>query len=81
MQLMRTSSLTVACADATRLALAVDTHEPLLLMMMDAPCIMRSTATLVLDLAGLPWRIAFTSPGLSSVLAAVAAGLSVTVRT
>ncbi|MRW93347.1 LysR family transcriptional regulator [Duganella sp. FT80W] len=56
-------------------------QEPLPLVMMDAPCIMRSAATRALDQAGIPWRIAFSSPGLSSVWAAVAAGLGVTVRT
>jgi DNA-binding transcriptional LysR family regulator len=56
-------------------------REPLPLVMMDAPCIMRSAATRALDEAGIPWRIAFTSPGLSGVWAAAAAGLGVTVRT
>jgi DNA-binding transcriptional LysR family regulator len=68
-------------ADETRLALPGDIQEPLPLVMMDAPCIMRSAATRALDQAGIPWRIAFTSPGLSGVWAAVAAGLGVTVRT
>lgn len=63
------------------LALDRTAHEPLPLVMMDAPCIMRSAATRALDQAGIPWRIAFTSPGLSGVWAAVAAGLGVTVRT
>lgn len=68
-------------ADDTRLALDINPHEPLPLVMMDAPCIMRSAATRALDQAGIPWRIAFTSPGLSGVWAAAAAGLGVTVRT
>ena len=55
--------------------------EPLPLVMLEAPCMMRSTATTLLDRAGIPWRIAFTSPSLSGVWAAVAAGLGVTVRT
>ena len=55
--------------------------EPLPLVMLDAPCMMRSTATTLLDQAGISWRIAFTSPSLSGVWAAVAAGLGVTVRT
>lgn len=67
------SRLDIAHADAAR--------EPLPLVMMDAPCIMRSAATRALDEAGIPWRIAFTSPGLSGVWAAAAAGLGVTVRT
>lgn len=70
-------------ADDSRLdiAHAGAAREPLPLVMMDAPCIMRSAATRALDEAGIPWRIAFTSPGLSGVWAAAAAGLGVTVRT
>ncbi|WP_445231577.1 LysR substrate-binding domain-containing protein [Duganella rhizosphaerae] len=55
--------------------------EPLPLVMMDAPCMMRSAALHALDRAGIPWRIAFSSPSLGGVWAAVAAGLGVTVRT
>ncbi len=51
------------------------------LVVFDAPCLMRSAATMALDRAGIPWRVAFTSPGLSGVWAAVGAGLGVTVRT
>ena len=75
----------IGAADETRvvqtLALAGNADEPLPLVMMDAPCVMRSAATRALDQAGISWRIAFTSPGLSGVWAAVAAGLGVTVRT
>ncbi len=55
--------------------------EPLPLVMMDAPCMMRSAALHALDRAGIAWRIAFSSPSLGGVWAAVAAGLGVTVRT
>ena len=55
--------------------------DPLPLVMLDAPCLMRSTAISELDHAGIPWRIAFSSPNLNGVWAAVAAGLGVTVRT
>lgn len=68
-------------ADAARLALDGGRSEQLPLVMMDAPCIMRSAATRALDRAGIAWRIAFTSPGLSGVWAAAAAGLGLTVRT
>ena len=54
---------------------------PLPLVMMDAPCLMRTAATAALDRAGIPWRVAFTSASLGGVWAAVAAGLGVTVRT
>lgn len=56
-------------------------EEPLPLVAFDAPCLMRSAATSALDRAGIPWRLAFTSPSLSGIWAAVAAGLGVTVRT
>ncbi|WP_343728272.1 LysR substrate-binding domain-containing protein [Duganella sp.] len=69
----------IGAADDTRLILPE--REALPLVMMDAPCIMRSAATRALDNAGIPWRIAFTSPGLSGVWAAAAAGLGLTVRT
>lgn len=75
----------IGAADGARvaqtLALVGNAEEPLPLVMMDAPCVMRSAALRALDQAGIPWRIAFTSPGLSGVWAAVAAGLGVTVRT
>uniref|UniRef100_E6PQC5 Putative transcriptional regulator protein,LysR family n=1 Tax=mine drainage metagenome TaxID=410659 RepID=E6PQC5_9ZZZZ len=55
--------------------------EPLSLVAFESPCLMRSAATHALDQAGIPWRIAFTSPSLSGVWAAAAAGLGITVRT
>jgi DNA-binding transcriptional LysR family regulator len=55
--------------------------DPLPLAVLDAPCLMRSAATAALDKAGIPWRVAFTSPSLGGVWAAVLAGLGVTVRT
>jgi DNA-binding transcriptional LysR family regulator len=58
-----------------------DAVEPLPLVMMEAPCMMRSQAIAALDAACIPWRIAFSSPSLGGVWAAVAAGLGVTVRT
>lgn len=58
-----------------------DANAPLALVMLDAPCLMRSAAIDALDRAGIAWRVAFTSTSLSGVWAAVAAGLGVTVRT
>lgn len=55
--------------------------EPLPLIAFEAPCLMRSCATSALDRANIPWRLSFTSPSLSGIWAAVAAGLGVTVRT
>ncbi|MES2037084.1 MAG: LysR substrate-binding domain-containing protein [Pseudomonadota bacterium] len=55
--------------------------DPLPLVAFEAPCLMRSCATSALDRANIPWRLSFTSPSLSGIWAAVAAGLGVTVRT
>jgi DNA-binding transcriptional LysR family regulator len=55
--------------------------EPLPLVVLDAPCLMRTAATTALDHAGVPWRIAFTSASLAGTWAAVKAGLGVSVRT
>ncbi|UYB52795.1 LysR substrate-binding domain-containing protein [Xanthomonas sp. AM6] len=54
---------------------------PLPLVMLDAPCLLRTAATTALDRAGIPWRIAFTSASLGGVWAAVRAGLGLTLRT
>ncbi|ULU26495.1 LysR substrate-binding domain-containing protein [Dyella terrae] len=58
-----------------------DDDEPLPLVMLEAPCIMRTAATTALDRANIPWRIAFTSASLAGTWAAVAAGLGVSLRT
>ena len=55
--------------------------EPVPLVSLDAPCLMRTAATTALDRAGIPWRIAFTSASLAGIWAAVAAGLGVGMRT
>ncbi|AHX14895.1 LysR family transcriptional regulator [Dyella jiangningensis] len=55
--------------------------DPLPLVMLEAPCVMRSAATAALDRAHVPWRIAFTSASLAGTWAAVAAGLGVSLRT
>lgn len=57
-----------------------DRSAPLPLVVLEAPCLMRTAAINTLDRAGIAWRIAFTSTSLSGVWAAVAAGLGVTVR-
>jgi DNA-binding transcriptional LysR family regulator len=58
-----------------------DAGEPVPLVVLDAPCLMRSAATNALDRAGVPWRIAFTSASLAGIWAAVKAGLGISVRT
>jgi len=69
----------LAGADA---AFSLHQHQaPLPLVVLDAPCLMRTAAIDALDRAGIAWRIAFTSTSLSGVWAAVGAGLGVTVRT
>ncbi|WP_249675182.1 LysR substrate-binding domain-containing protein [Pseudomonas abieticivorans] len=54
---------------------------PLPLVLFDAPCVLRSAATQALDGAGIAWRVAFTSPSVAGLWAAVNAGLGVTLRT
>ncbi|MBZ9674216.1 LysR substrate-binding domain-containing protein [Mesorhizobium sp. ES1-1] len=55
--------------------------EPLPLVALEAPCLLRTVTTETLDRAGLPWRMAFSSPSLGGIWAAVAAGLGLTIRT
>ncbi|PSH65866.1 LysR substrate-binding domain-containing protein [Phyllobacterium sophorae] len=55
--------------------------ESLPLAALEAPCLLRTAATNALDRAGIPWRLAFTSPSLAGLWAATAAGLGVTIRT
>ena len=56
-------------------------NQPLPLVVFDPPCVLRSTATEALDHAHIPWRVALTSPSVSGIWAAVAAGLGITLRT
>jgi len=51
------------------------------LVALEAPCLLRTVATEALDRAGLSWRMAFSSPSLGGIWAAVAAGLGLTIRT
>src|SRR5262249_36335337 len=55
--------------------------EPVPLAAITSPCVLRSAAVDAMDAAGLPWRLAFTSPNLSGLLEAAAGGLGITVRT
>ncbi|RQR57394.1 LysR family transcriptional regulator [Burkholderia sp. Bp9126] len=54
--------------------------DPLPLVMFDRPCRFFAAATDALDRAGVPWRVAFTTPSLAGLWAAAAAGLGLTVR-
>lgn len=58
-----------------------DADEPLPLVAFDRACLFFSEATAALDRANIRWRVAFTSPSLSGLWAAAAAGLGLTVRT
>lgn len=64
-----------------QLAATREADEPVPLVVLDAPCMMRTAATTALDRAGVPWRVAFTSASLAGTWAAVKAGLGVSVRT
>ena len=55
--------------------------EALPLVMLDQPCLFRRRGLAALDEAGISWRLTFTSPSLSGLWAAVAAGLGITLRT
>jgi DNA-binding transcriptional LysR family regulator len=55
--------------------------EPLPLVAFAPPCAFRAAAVAALDDAGIPWRLVFTSPSLSGLWAAAAAGLGITMRT
>jgi DNA-binding transcriptional LysR family regulator len=55
--------------------------EPLPLVAFEPPCRFRAAGVAALDRAGVPWRLAFSSPSLAGLWAAVAAGLGVSLRT
>src|SRR5579871_2727536 len=55
--------------------------EPLPLVALDMPCMLRTIACEHLDRQGIAWRIAFVSPSLGGLWAATAAGLGVALRT
>lgn len=58
-----------------------ENDEPLPLVLLDAPCLVRRAAIDGLDRAGIAWHIAFTSASLAGTWAAVKAGLGISVRT
>jgi DNA-binding transcriptional LysR family regulator len=61
---------------------AADHHkpeEPLSLVLSPQPCIYRARALAALERAKKPWHISYTSPSLAGTLAAVKAGLGITV--
>jgi DNA-binding transcriptional LysR family regulator len=56
-------------------------REEIPLALFEAPCVFRQPGIEALEKAKQPWRLAFTSPSLSGLWAAAAAGLGVTIRT
>lgn len=64
-----------------RSAPAFEADRPLALVLFEPPCVFRSAGIAALDAASIPWRVSFTSPSLSGLWAAVAAGLGITLRT
>lgn len=54
-------------------------EKPLSLVLSPQPCIYRARALAALDRAKKPWHISYTSPSLAGTLAAVKAGLGITV--
>ena len=55
-------------------------EAPVPLVLFEHPCSCRTAAIAALNAAGRPFRIAFTSPSLPGLMAAVVAGMGVTVR-
>ena len=55
--------------------------EPVPLALFESPCVFRQPGIEALEKAKRSWRLAFTSPSLSGLWAAAAAGLGVTIRT
>jgi DNA-binding transcriptional LysR family regulator len=54
---------------------------PMPLVVFDGPCLFRQSGIGALDRAGIPWRLALTTPSLAGVWVAVRASLGITVRT
>jgi DNA-binding transcriptional LysR family regulator len=60
---------------------ALTAKETLPLAVLEKPCRFREAAIAALDACGVPWRIAVETPNLTTLRAAVAAGLGLTCRT
>ncbi|NLR99661.1 LysR family transcriptional regulator [Rhizobium sp. P38BS-XIX] len=58
-----------------------DSGEALPMASLEAPCLLRTIATRILDRSGIGWRISFVSPSLGGLWAATAAGLGLAIRT
>lgn len=60
---------------------AKDTNPALPLVLLSKPCPLSALVPQILGRAGVSWRPAFSSPGLTALWAAVSAGLGLSVRT
>jgi DNA-binding transcriptional LysR family regulator len=60
---------------------ALELTQPVPLVLFEAPCLFRKAGIAALDAARIHWRIAFTSPSLAGLWAAVDAGLGISPRT
>jgi DNA-binding transcriptional LysR family regulator len=56
-------------------------ERPMPLVVFDGPCLFRQSGIGALDRAGIPWRLALTTPSLAGVWVGVRASLGITVRT
>ena len=60
-------------------AIMGDTTKALPLVLSPQPCVYRASAIKALEQAGIPWRLVFSSPSYAGTIAAVKAGLGITV--
>ncbi|MCB1798703.1 MAG: LysR family transcriptional regulator [Gammaproteobacteria bacterium] len=58
-----------------------DRRQPLPIASFDNPCGFHKAATTALDRARIPWRLVYTTSSVTGLIAAVRAGMAVTVRT
>ena len=77
----RVSELPIKWIGPARRELTWQPGAPLPLVAFEAPCRFRAAGVAALDQAGIPWRLAFSSPSLAGLWAAVAAGFGVSMRT
>lgn len=57
----------------------IDPHKPLPLVLAPQPCVYRAAALQALEEAGRAWRLVFSSPSYAGALAAVRAGMGLTI--
>lgn len=57
----------------------LDPHQPIPLVLSPQPCVYRAAAIKALEGANRPWRLVFSSPSFAGTLAAVRAGMGITV--